>query len=358
MFDLSNYYTFEKIMYYYKSFEKTFNLNSEEKNISCILIGNKIDLKVNMNQEENEVFQSFLSKTKMEYFECSTKPFFNFEKLIKDIFFSVFGNYRDNFKSDKFKNKFNMIISIKPNFPRSERNSMIIENDFPGPNFYSNNIYDLNSINDIKKALIDKKLRFKSKIFVNKLGPVYKRSKSVMKFKNDEFENKDIYINLKDMKDCVDKPPVGYSLGVIPGKLNLKKIRSKLINERFNILNNSFDENVTKLFIKKEKSVHDKQYFEDASERKSNFHQNLKNEMMIKRNNILKIHNECLNKLEKENQMKKENIFSNRSLLYSNSTPDILTLNPLEHRKKNYMMKNKEKGFIKSSKRGKITIKI
>ena len=343
MFDLSSYSTFEKLIYYYKSISTAFHLGQEDSNISSVLIGNKLDKKKKLKNEEIENFNLFLSKTKMEYFECSTKPFFNFEKLIKDIFFSIYGNHRENFKSDEFKNKFNMIISIKPNFPRSERNSMFIENDFPGPNFYSNNIYDLNSINDIKKALIDKKLRFKSKIFVNKLGPVFKRSKSVMKFKNDEFENKDIYINLKDMKDCVDKPPVGYSLGVTPGKLNLKKLRSKLINERFNILNNSFDENVTKLFIKKEKSVHDKQYFEDASERKSNFHQNLKNEMMIKRNNILKIHNECLNKLEKENQMKKENIFSNRSLLYSNSTPDILTLNPLDIEKKLYDEKQRQK---------------
>ena len=127
MFDLSSYSTFEKLIYYYKSISTAFHLGQEDSNISSVLIGNKLDKKKKLKNEEIENFNLFLSKTKMEYFECSTKPYFNFEKLIKDIFFSVFGNYRENFKSDKFKNIFNMLISIKPNFPRSERNSMFIE---------------------------------------------------------------------------------------------------------------------------------------------------------------------------------------------------------------------------------------
>ena len=344
MFDLSNYSTFEKIMYYYKSFEKTFNLNSEEKNISCILIGNKIDLKANMNQEENEVFQSFLSKTKMEYFECSTKPFFKFEQLIKKIFFNVYGNYRENFKSDYFINRFNLIISSKSNFSHSERITFKFQNtNFPGPNYYNNNVYDLSSIDDIQKALIDKKLRFKSKIFINKLGPILKKSRSVAKLKNDDNDRKRFKVNLKDMKECIDKPLKGFSLGIIPGNNNLRKIRSDLINGRLNIINNSFDENVTKINVVKEKKTHDQKYFQKIDNRRDIYRKKLISDMLSKMNNRLLIHNKNLDKLEKENLIQKESILLNKKLFHSNSSSNLLTSNPLDIERKLFDEQERQK---------------
>ena len=344
MFDLSKFSTFEKVMYYYKSFERTFHLNNEEKNnISCILIGNKSDLKKNMNQEENETFQSFLSKTKMEYFECSTKPFFKFEKLIKNIFFNIYGNYRENFKSDFFINRFNLIITSKSNFAHSERTTFKNKNiNFPGPDYYNNNVYDLSSSNDIQKALIDKKLRFKSKIFINKLGPILKKSRSVAKLKNDENDRKQFKINLKDMKECIDKPLKGFSLGIIPGNNNLRQIRTDLVNGRLNIINNSFDDNITKLNVIQDKKIHDEKYFTKIENRRNNYRKKLLNDMLSKRNNILLIHNKNLEKLEKENLFQKESIL-NKQLFHSNSSSNLLSTNPLDIERKLFDEQERQK---------------
>ena len=345
MFDLSNYSTFEKIICYYKSFEKAFHLNNEDNNnISNILIGNKMDIKINMNQEENETFHSFLSKTKMEYFECSTKPFFKFEKLIKDIFFNIYGNYREDFKSDYFINTFNLIISSKSNFSHSERTSFKSKNNnFPGPDYYNNNVFDLSNFKDIQKALIDKKLRFKNKIFVNKLGPILKKSRSVAKMKNDNYDRKQYKVNLKDMKECIDKPLKGFSLGIIPGKNNLRKIRTDLINGRLNILNNSFDDNITKINIVQDKKTHDENYFKEIEKRRNIYRNKLVNDMKSKRNNILLIHNINLDKLQKENLFQKESILLNKKLFHSNSSSNLLTSNPLDIERRLFDEKERQK---------------
>ena len=72
MYDLSDFTTFEKMMLYYHSLNRKFNL--KENKIKCIIIGNKSEKKILLNKEDNEKMNSFFKlDSNFKKFEISNK---------------------------------------------------------------------------------------------------------------------------------------------------------------------------------------------------------------------------------------------------------------------------------------------
>ena len=57
-----------------------------------ILLGNKLDKRVNMKQEEKEKFEKFRTVHSLNYYEASALMFFNFEIFFEKIIIENFGN--------------------------------------------------------------------------------------------------------------------------------------------------------------------------------------------------------------------------------------------------------------------------
>ena len=102
--------------------------------------------------------------------------------------------------------------------------------DNPGPE-YDLNIYGFNSIKELKDALINKRTRFTTKIFINKKGPLIYKSKStkdLLSVENSKEKNL-LYIS---QGGILNKPIIGFTFGTTKGKLNLIKSRKELCLER------------------------------------------------------------------------------------------------------------------------------
>ena len=64
-------------MIYFSQIEKHFKF--DENDYKMILLGNKMDKRVNMKQEEKEKFEIFRTVHSLNYYEASALMFFNFE---------------------------------------------------------------------------------------------------------------------------------------------------------------------------------------------------------------------------------------------------------------------------------------
>ena len=168
-FDLKDYSTFEKIQIYFTEMNKHFNISS---NYQMALIGNKLDQKINMTQEEKEQFDSFISKIGIKYYEISTLMFFNFESFFENIFKDLIVPAIPELSDDNFLNRLHLFLTLKPNFSKGKRSAFIF-NDNPGPGQYNPNIYEYSKDREEFKSSFDNRSgRFKTKIFIVDSGNI------------------------------------------------------------------------------------------------------------------------------------------------------------------------------------------
>lgn len=311
-FDLKDYFTFEKIQIYFSEINKHFNVSS---NYQMALIGNKLDQKLNMTQEEKEQFDSFISKIGIKYYEISSLMFFNFENFFENIFKDLIVPAIPELNDDNFLNRLHLFLTLKPNFSKGKRSAFIF-NDNPGPGQYNPNIYEYSKDREEFKSSFDNKSgRFKTKIFINKEGPLFptylKDKESIQnkeglknkeKRKNETFQSTNVWDNQmkKEIKEALEMNIPGYSLGIKTGRLNLKQSR-KLEKIKQNMkLSEAFEENDMKLHIKNSPVIRDKSYYEKYDiARKENYESKI-NEMKRQEAIIKAKHEE--NKARHENQ--------------------------------------------------------
>ena len=165
-FDLSNISSFEKLLIHFSQINKHFNINEDYK---LVLVGNKMDKKVFMNNEEKENIENFKSKFNLKYYETSTLMFFNFDNFFEKL---ILDNYGDYPIFNQYKDKFHDIINTKKTFPQTKRPPFGGDNS-PPANKYNNNPYRYpDNEKEFKKMFKDRD-RFNRHIFINKGGLLY-----------------------------------------------------------------------------------------------------------------------------------------------------------------------------------------
>ena len=87
-FDLSNINSFEKLLIYFNQIEKHLKLSS---NFKIVLIGNKLDKKKQMTNEQKEAIDNLVKQLKIQYYEISSLMFFSFEKFFENLILDNFG---------------------------------------------------------------------------------------------------------------------------------------------------------------------------------------------------------------------------------------------------------------------------
>ena len=327
MYDLSNFSTFENITLYFDKLNQKFKVcNTEENCISCI-IGNKKDKKINMEKEQEKTINEFFNKNKNLYnFEISTKPFFNFDKFFYDFFLETLSQYHESlFNEFNFKKNFGKIVLSKSNFSRALRTTVDPTKDNPGPG-YDLNVYGYNTMKELNEAFNNKKKRFNTKIFSNKQGPIFYRSKSVKDLMDKE-KNLLMPFLSQSKGGILNKSPRGYSLRIALGKLGLVKSRKNMIWERNKNLIDTLEGDCTLYKYNQEHKSKDEEYFDNVQNRKKNIlsKRNQDNNSKIEKN--LELNKNNLKALEAKNEEKKQFIMTKLHLYKSSSTPNFFASN-------------------------------
>jgi len=145
MFDITNQESYDKLKIYYDELNKILNFEKNLlRNFFPVMIGNKIDLKFPYEAFDRSQLNTFIELKNIKFFETSGKLYFNFENFFHRLFFDLFENEFPAFGDLHFKDRFSNLISLVktiPTKPREFFDKMI--NDFPGPQRYKTNIYDI-----------------------------------------------------------------------------------------------------------------------------------------------------------------------------------------------------------------------
>ena len=165
-YDLSNFLSFEKLLILFSQINKHFKVDEDYK---MVLIGNKMDKRVTLTNEEKHNIDKFKSKFKLNYYETSTLMFFNFDVFFEKLIFDNFGEL-PIFK--QFKDNFHDIIHTKKTFPRTKRPEFGGD-DNPPANKYNNNPYSYpHNEKEFKKMFKDRD-KYNQHIFINKQSILY-----------------------------------------------------------------------------------------------------------------------------------------------------------------------------------------
>lgn len=304
VFDLSDYSTFEHLMVYYKALSKQFQLNTHPYKI---VIGNKVEKKIPFTAANQEVIANFLKETSMKMYEISTKTFYPFSKFFEQLFNNHFQSYRTEFSTNPFKEKLSLILFSKPSFPKAQRKTFVNTNDYPGPFNYENNIYEYGSKQVFDDIMSNKRKKYNTKIFINKIGPIF--NKAVVSFlpnppKETDEEKKMYKINFNN-NNRIKENQCGYSLGLKSGILNLKSVRQEKLKALHQELQRSFDSNSSSLYLINDKKVNSDTYFQLIKERKNDYIKRLIHDRSAKNVQIQKLHQKNIKKL-KQNQSEKD----------------------------------------------------
>ena len=340
IYDLSDFTSFKKIEIYFNQINKHFKLN--ENNYYYALIGNKLDQKVNLNDEDKNSLNDFISKNNIKYYEISTLMFYNFDLFFENLFSNIFSNFLNDIED--YQNKIHKILSSKSNFSKSERTTFK-QNDNPGPDNYDSNVYQYpyNKEEFYKTFNTRDGGRFNKKIFINKIGPIFNYKKKInntleennnynlSKEKNKKYNQTvtSLYKDLQHKKAIKDSLQLncdlpGFSLGIKDQKmnLNLKNSRREKIQEINNKLSEAFEESTFQLnSLGNKKEIKDKNYYEKCltnkkdynedrikemkdleEEFKRKYKENLKNNEIAQKNKI----NRIREKQEKYNKISKD----------------------------------------------------
>lgn len=238
-FDLSDINSFETLYIYFSQIEKHFKLSS---NFKIVLIGNKMDKKVSMNNEQKEEIEHLITQLNTKYYEISSMMFFPIEKFFENLIFDNFSGL-PILSSEESKKYFHEILTQKKSFTKAKRETFET-NDVPSSNKYNTNPYEYpEKRREFLKIFHDTE-KFNKKIFINKTGILFP---PIKKEKDKEYSSKGKIANKKKeiysfeankkVQEAIElnsrKP--GYSLGSQTFKpLNLKQQRKLLSESRDN----------------------------------------------------------------------------------------------------------------------------
>jgi len=166
-FDLSNIPSFEKLVVYFSQINRHFKLTSGYK---IVLVGNKIDKRASLTDEEKENIEQFKSKFSSNYYEISTLMFFNFDNFFEKL---ILDNFQDWPFLSEYANKFHEIITTKKSFPTTKRPVFGDGSTVPGSDKYNNNPYRYpDSEKEFRKMFKDRD-KYNKHIFINKQSILY-----------------------------------------------------------------------------------------------------------------------------------------------------------------------------------------
>ena len=324
IYDLSNFSSFETLMLYFEKVNNKFDITNNEDNCITCIIGNKKDKKINLEKEQENKYNDFIKENNNLYaYEISTKPFFNFNKFFYDFFFETLNQYHEKlFNEYNFKKNFGKITLNKCSFSKSIREIIDPTRYNPGPG-YDLNIYGYNSTKELNEAFNDKKKRFNKKIFSNKQGPIFCKSKSIKDLM--EKEKKSLLpFFIQSKGGVLNKSPKGYSFGIVKGKLDLIKTRKDIFLERNKNLRDTIEGDCALYNYNQEYKTKDEEYFERAIQRKNQISTNRNNENQSKYEKNLEINKNNLKSIEAKKEEKKNFIVTKLKLFKSSSTPNLL----------------------------------
>ena len=307
VFDLKDFSSFEKICVYFEELNKKFLISS---NFKYVLIGNKMDQKKNFSNEEKEIFNSFISKYNIKYYEISTLSFFHFETFFENLFKEQFTQILNG---NSYEKKLHDLLTNKGNFSKSEKSLTRIDST-PGPDKYNSNKYDLPKIESEFRNTFMGKNRFNNHIFINKIGPLFPlikkdydkdfshslKKQSKTSYNQVNTWNSNIKKEIKDSLELNCDIP-GFSLGMkFTSNLDLRKTRRDLKYEMNKKLDDAFGENNIRLGSKSPPKFKYNDYFEKyALLRKENYKSKI-DEMKKQEEYIKELHDEVIKKNEKE----------------------------------------------------------
>lgn len=324
VFDLSDTSTLDKIQTIFPELNKHFQISD---NYQMILVGNKLDQKINIPQDKKDQLESFTSQANARYYEISTLMFFNFEGFVENILRDIVVPTFPELESDNFVDRYHLFMTLRPNFSKAKRVSFL-SNDNPGPGSYKSNVYDYPENKDEHKKIFDNNQgRFSNYIFINKQGPKFPviskerelinknkekfREKNAKKMQLQGTQSSNIWENKtrKEVQDALEINIPGYSIGTKTGNLNLKQLRLSKKQELNNLLYSAIkeDDDLT-LHIKNPFMLKDNsQYEKYAIARKENFQRRVE-DMKRNENDIKLKHKQNLESLEHIRQKKVKNI--------------------------------------------------
>lgn len=115
MFDLGNFDSFEKILFYYEEVNRFLNIENQNSNIydlTAVFVGNKIDQKQVLPKKiKEEVYDKFFESIPYMHYDISTAYYYNFEKFFKSLFVDVIAKkLHEEAKKDYFITKLDQIL--------------------------------------------------------------------------------------------------------------------------------------------------------------------------------------------------------------------------------------------------------
>lgn len=238
-FDLSDINSFETLYIYFSQIEKHFKLSS---NFKIVLIGNKMDKKVSMSNEQKEEIDHLIAQINTKYYEISSLMFFPMDKFFENLILDNFSNL-PILSSEESKKYFHEILTQKKSFTKAKRETFEF-NDVPCSNKYNINPYEYPEKRREFLRIFHDTDKFNKKIFINKTGVLFP---PIKKEKDKEYSSKGKTISKKKeiysfeankkVQEAIElnsrKP--GYSLGSQTFKpLNLKQQRKLLSESRDN----------------------------------------------------------------------------------------------------------------------------
>ena len=165
-FDLGNLPSFEKLVVHFSQINRHFKLNGDYK---IVLVGNKMDKRETMSNEEKENLEQFKSKFNLNYYEISSLMFFNFDMFFEKL---ILDNFGDLPIFNQYKDKFHEIITTKMTFPKTKRPQFGGDTN-PPANKYDNNPYSYpDNEKEFKKMFKDRD-KYNKHIFINKQSILY-----------------------------------------------------------------------------------------------------------------------------------------------------------------------------------------
>jgi hypothetical protein len=346
-FDLSNIPSFEKLVVFFSQINRHFKLTNGYK---IVLVGNKIDKRASMTDEEKEHIEQFKSKFSSNYYEISTLMFFNFDNFFEKL---ILDNFQDLSFLSEYADKFHEIITTKKSFPTTKRPVFGEGNAVPGADKYNNNPYRYpENEREFKKMFKDRD-KFNKHIFINKQSilypPISSNEKDLLfggsKKKSQSTDKKEMVYSfdsskLEEVKAALElqsnKP--GYTLGMKTYKpLGLSKEREALRKLREREKQEALGDNV--ILMGSEKRVITE---EDIENNQNRYEKNrmdnwgrIKEENKLKENNLKDRHKqvnkqndlsyrEKINSVE-EKQDKYTKLFEESKKIKKNSNMKIIS---------------------------------
>ena len=354
VYDLSNPESLEKAVVYFEELNKTFKFTNNE-DYSVVFFGNKLDIRIpkkinkTLKDEDSEKdFDSIINnlmkkygKEKIHHYDVSTKMFFSFENLQERMFEEVFIDYDPLFKEDYFKEKLLNILHLRKTFAKASKQNIMILNNNPSPNQYNADIYYLNDKDEVKKAYVSKQ-RYYFKPFINKIGPVFKSTKSLAKSEykdkapKTKKEEEEAIKHRMELLNEINAQKLGFSLGVKSGSLNLMLNRKSLKQEKAKCFESLTSlNNITRQYSnQREMKVHPKIRKGYKARSRKSFEKNRRN-ILLERSLKNQEYMESLNeKWEEINNLKLNNSMEKQKFIVENKEKRIELKNIVSNNKK------------------------